>query len=186
MPTEEQQKWAKEQMRGSVVVQNNHNNAKSPQEEIVFKYSNKGKGQLREAVIIEGKPYFLKYSEVKRCLIVEPYIDEETRRLRPPYLEEYPFEPFEFNNAKSLNYYYLPMARKETIDSLYKKIKNIVKQFNDIDTSSVNLLSANTIGSFFQDRFSIVHYIIIVGGNGTGKSALGDTFECLGYRVVNI
>jgi len=61
-----------------------------------------------------------------------------------------------------------------------------VKQFNDIDTSSVNLLSANTIGSFFQDRFSTVHYIIIVGGNGTGKSALGDTFECLGYRVVNI
>ncbi len=33
---------------------------------------------------------------------------------------------------------------------------------------------------------STVHYLFIVGGNGTGKSAFGDTFECLGYRVVNI
>jgi hypothetical protein len=27
---------------------------------------------------------------------------------------------------------------------------------------------------------------MIVGANGTGKSAFGDTFECLGYRAVNI
>ena len=30
-------------------------------EEIVYKYSNNGKGALREAVIIGGKPHFLKY-----------------------------------------------------------------------------------------------------------------------------
>jgi hypothetical protein len=159
---------------------------KSSREEIVFKYSNKGKGDLREAVIIEEKPFFLKYSEIKKCLIVEPYIDEESRRLRPPHKEEYPYEPFEFNNSKSLNYYYLPLAQKESIDSLYQKIKNIVKRFNDIDNNAVSILSADIIGSFFQDRFSTVHYLLIVGGNGTGKSSLGDTFECLGYRVVNI
>jgi hypothetical protein len=28
--------------------------------------------------------------------------------------------------------------------------------------------------------------LIIVGANGTGKSAFGETFECLGYRAVNI
>ena len=44
----------------------------------------------------------------------------------------------------------------------------------------------NVIGSCFQDRLSTVHYLLIVGGNGTGKSAFGDTFECLGYRPVNI
>ncbi|HEX7178948.1 MAG TPA: hypothetical protein VF220_04420, partial [Nitrososphaeraceae archaeon] len=65
-------------------------------------------------------------------------------------------------------------------------IKSYVKLFNDIDSSTLNLLSTNVVGSLFQDRLSTVHYLFIVGGNGTGKSAFGDTFECLGYRVVNI
>ena len=30
-------------------------------EEIVYKFSNKGQGQLREAAIVEGKPCFQKY-----------------------------------------------------------------------------------------------------------------------------
>ena len=62
----------------------------------------------------------------------------------------------------------------------------MVKKFNDVDDKTVTLLSACALGSYFQDRFSTVHYLIIIGANGTGKSAFGDTFECLGYRAVNI
>ena len=181
--TDEQQNWYNKQM-GSRKVRNNGD--PKLKEEIVYKYSNKGKGQLREAVIIEGKPYFLIYSKTDGYLTIEPYIDEETRRLRPPYPEEYPHEPYEFNNGKSLNHYYLPLAKKLTIDEIFQKIKSYVKLFNDIDSSTLNLLSINVVGSLFQDRLSTVHYLFIVGGNGTGKSAFGDTFECLGYRVVNI
>jgi len=184
MTTQEQKDWVKDQMHGGEVVQTK--SSKEPKEEIVHKYSIKGKGQLREAVIIEGKPYFLKYSETKDSLRVDYFIDEETRRLRPPHIEENPYEPYEFNNAKSLNDYYLPLAKKVTIDSLYQKIKSMVRLFNDIDDFTLNLFSINAIGSYFQDRLSTVHYLFVVGGNGTGKSALGDTFECLGYRVVNI
>ena len=85
MTTEEQKKWVKDQMHGMDVVSNG---SKGPKEEIVHKYSNKGKGQLREAIIMDGEPCLLKYSEEKGLLYVEPYIDEKTRRLRPPHLEE--------------------------------------------------------------------------------------------------
>ncbi|HEX7179653.1 MAG TPA: hypothetical protein VF220_08005, partial [Nitrososphaeraceae archaeon] len=82
--------------------------------------------------------------------------------------------------------YYLPLAKKLTIDEIYQKLKSYVKLFNDIDNNTLSLLSTNVVGSLFQDRLATVHYLFIVGGNGTGKSAFGDTFECLGYRVVNI
>jgi len=154
-------------------------------EEIVNKYSNRGKRVLRESVFIDGKPYFLRYSPEKGFLYIEPVIEESTRKLRPPNLEECPHEPYEFT-SHSLNSHYLPLAKKETIDSLYQKIKTSVKQFNETDNHVSNLLSADIIASWFQDRLSTVHYLFIVGGNGTGKSAMGDTFECLGYRVVNV
>ena len=75
---------------------------------------------------------------------------------------------------------------KETPDTLLAKIKTQVKQFNEISDKTATLLSANIFGSYFQDRFSTIHYIIVVGANGTGKSAFGDTYECLGYRAVNV
>jgi len=181
-PTEEQKRWIKEEMHGKEVIAKNSKDRKGT---IVHKYSNRGKGQLREAIIMDGAPFLLRYSEEKGFLYVEPSVDEKTRILRPPNVEECPYEPYEFT-SQSLNSYYLPLAKKETINSLYQKIKEKIKLFNDVDDQVLSLLSANVIGSYFQDRLSTVHYLFIVGGNGTGKSAFGDTFECLGYRVVNI
>jgi len=61
-----------------------------PKDEVVYKYSNKGLGQLREAVIIEGKPYFMKYfcdeEKDKRFIQVEPKIMDVTPVLRPPII----------------------------------------------------------------------------------------------------
>jgi hypothetical protein len=182
MTSQSDKDWVKEQMGGKEVVPVKQERIK---EEVVHKYSKKGKDQLRESAFIDGEPYYLKYSEEKGFIYIEPYIEEKTRKLRPPHLEECPYIPYEFT-AQSLNHYYLPLAKKETIDSLYQKIKDKVKQFNDIDDHVTNLMSINVIGSLFQDRLSTVHYLFIVGSNGTGKSAFGDTFECLGYRAVNI
>ena len=169
-------------MHGIEIVKNP---ADKPREEVVNKYSNKGKDVLRESSFVDGKPYFIRYSKEKGFLYLEPIIMEETRKLRPPNFEECPHEHYEFT-AESLNGYYLPLAKKETINTLYQKIKEKVKQFNDVDEHVSNLLSIDVVGSWFQDRLSTVHYLFVVGGNGTGKSAFGDTFECLGYRVVNV
>jgi hypothetical protein len=152
-------------------------------EEIVYKFSKKGQGQLREAAIIECKPYFIKYfcDGDRRFVQVEPKIIDVNPILRPPLAQEYPNNnPYEFKTTEEPQRY-LQRALKETPDSLLIKIKNMVKKFNDIDERTITLLSANIFGSYFQDRFSTVHYLIIIGANGTGKSAFGDTFECLGY-----
>jgi len=163
-----------------------------PKEEIVYKFSSKGQGQLREAAIVEGKPYFLKYfygqdksGQDRRFIQVEPKIIDATPALRPPLMQEYPYSPYEFKTTEEPQIY-LQKALRETPDSLLTKIKNVVKKYNDVDEKTATLLSANILGSYFQDRFSTVHYLIIIGANGTGKSAFGDTFECLGYRAVNI
>ena len=157
-----------------------------PKEESVYKFSNKGLNQLREAVIIEGKPTFIKYyfDETKRFIQNEPKITEVTPNLRPPLAQEYPYNPYEFKTVDEPQIY-LQRALKETPDSLLAKIKTQVKRYNDVSDKAATLLSANIFGSYFQDRFSTVHYLFVVGANGTGKSAFGET-ECLGYRAVNV
>ena len=160
-----------------------------PKEEIVYKFSNKGQGQLREAAIIEGKPHFIKYfcdeEKDKKFIQVEPKIMDFNPQLRPPLAQEYPYNPYEFKTVEEPQKYLLK-ALNETPDTLLTKIKTVVKKYNDVDEKTATLLSANILGSYFQDRFSTVHYLIIIGANGTGKSAFGDTYECLGYRAVNI
>jgi hypothetical protein len=159
-----------------------------PKEETVYKFSNKGNGQLKEAVIIEGKSYFMKYfcGENKQFIQTEPKIMDVTPQLRPPLAQEYPNNnPYEFKTVDEPQIY-LQKALQETPDTLLARIKTVVKKYNDVDDNTLNLLSANIFGSYFQDRFSTVHYLIIVGANGTGKSAFGDTFECLGYRAVKV
>ena len=153
MTTQEQKDWVKGQMHGREVLSTKQ--SKETKEEMVHKYSIKGKGQLREAVIIEGNPYFLKYSEAKDSLRVEYFIDEETRRLRPPHAEEYPYDPYIFTDVREPNYF-LQRAKKENIDSLYQKIKSVVGLYNDIDEKTLNLFSADILASYFQDRFSTI------------------------------
>jgi hypothetical protein len=186
MTTEEQRKWVKTQMHGFEIIINKENK-KDLKEEIVYKYSNKTKGYLRESVIISGIPYFIRYGQnVKKdkdYLLCEPKIEEGIKTLRPPYEVECPYTPYEFASNEEPNQY-LQRALKETPDTLIAKIKTMIKLVNEIDNNTATLLSATIFNSYFQDRFSTVYYIIVVGANGTGKSAFGETFECLGYRAV--
>jgi hypothetical protein len=151
--------------------------------EVACKYSNKGKGILHEAVIVGGLPVFLKYEndEIKAV----PFIEEPSRIIRPPNSVEYPYEPYEFENIEEL-YSYEDRAESETNDSLYRKARHILAKYNDQDDYKLILLSADTIWSYFQDKFSTTHYIAVVGDNGSGKSTVGDTFEAVGYRAVNM
>jgi hypothetical protein len=72
---------------------------------------------------------------------------------------------------------------------IQKQAKNnyIVRKnlkFKNQDSYKVTLIAADVILSYSQDRFSTIHYDYIVGGNGSGKSSLGDTFGAIAYRAV--
>jgi hypothetical protein len=157
--------------------------------EIVYKYSNKGKEQLRESAIVEGKPQFIKldYDKEKNqyFIKVESKIEITNKTLRSPLIEECPFDPYEFKTVAQAQDYLL-RAMRETPDSLLQKIKSLVSEFNEVDDKTLNLSSLTIFNSYFQDRFSTIYYLVIVGANGTGKSVFGDTFECLGYRPVKV
>ena len=157
--------------------------SKNKREYTAYKYSNKGKGPLHEAVLIAGLPDFLSYenSQIKTISQVE----ESSRIIKPPDPEEYPYDSYEFKNMDEV-IAFGERAKTESIDSLYKKAKAIVKQFNDQDYYKLVLVAADIVWSYFQDRFSTTHYLGIFGDNGSGKSTVGDTFEAVGYRPVNM
>jgi hypothetical protein len=99
-------------------------NGDSPKtEEVVYKYSSKGTGILRESVTIMGIPYYIKKSLNERLgydvITIEPKIEEKTKIFRPPFDEECPFIPYDFKTAEEPNQY-LQRAKKETVDSIYR------------------------------------------------------------------
>jgi hypothetical protein len=167
----------------------NSNHARKKQKEVAkhecaaYKYSGRGKGSLHEAIILARQSAFLKYENGK--IEVVDKIEETSRIIRSPIAEEYPYEPYEFTNMEEVNSC-LKRSSQESLDSLFQKATFIVKQYNDQDNDIITLLAADTVWTYFQDRFSTTHYVGVVGDNGSGKSTAGDTFEAVGYRVVNM
>jgi hypothetical protein len=153
-----------------------------------YKYSSKGRDDLHEAVILSGLPVFLKSNNSK--IGTTGQIEELGRIIRPPNIEEYPYEPYEFANIGEVEFYIertkSESANVKMIDSLFQMAKSIVGKYNDQDDHVIVLLAADLVWSYFQDRFSTTHYVGVIGDNGSGKSTIGDTFEAVGYRAVNM
>lgn len=147
-----------------------------------YKYSNKGRGRLYEAVILAGQPVFLTYDNEIKSL---KQIEDPWRILRSPTVEEYPYEPYEFFDLHEIESY-SKRVKGESIDSLFAKARNIWRNYNDQDEYKLTLLAADTVWSYFQDKFGTTHYVDVIGDNGSGKSTVGDTFEAVAYRVVNM
>ena len=148
-----------------------------------FKYSRNGRGQLFEAIVLTGSPVFITYENGK----IEPYkeIEEEVRIIEPPHSQSYPYEPYHFKNMEEV-LSYRDRALAENMDSLYQKAKHIAEIYNDQRKEKINLLATEIVSSYFQDLFPTIHYTIVLGGNGSGKSSYGDSFTETGYRVVNL
>jgi hypothetical protein len=150
-----------------------------------YKYSKIGKGDLYESVILGGIPTFLRYDEENNRIVPYQSVEEETRILRPPSLEEYPYTPYQFESLEELEEI-IGDAKKQTIDSLYDRALNFIKLYNDQDEHKQILLAADVVLSYSQDRFGTTHYLGIVGDNNSGKSSIGNTLEVIMYRAVNM
>jgi hypothetical protein len=147
-----------------------------------YKYS---KRFLHESVIVGGLPFFIKYDFESCELVSVERIEENSRVLCPPNYEEYPYRPYEFVDAAELSEY-VKRAKRETIDSLYRKALDIVRLFNDQDDYKQKIIAIDLVWSYFQDKFGTTHYLGVVGDNDSGKSSIGNTFEAVAYRCVNM
>jgi hypothetical protein len=147
----------------------------------ISKYSFNGKGKLHEAVIVSGKPYFITFTNGKIELAERN--KENTRILRPPEKEEYPYKPYEFECIEELQKI-ISNALNISKDELYTKAKSIFRKYVDQDEHVINLLAMDSIWTYFQDLFPATHYVECIGTNDVGKSTIGYTFEYTGYRVI--
>jgi hypothetical protein len=161
---------------------NDNNEKKSLPAFSTYKYS---KPELHESVIIDGRPVFIIYEPASGELGIVERIEENSRILSPPNSEEYPYRPYEFTSNEEL-LEYVRRAKSEKMDSLYQKAKSIVKLFNDQDDYKQNIIAIDLIWSYFQDKFGTTHYLGVTGDNDSGKSSIGNTFEAVAYRCVNM
>jgi hypothetical protein len=98
---------------------------------MTFKYSSRFRGVLHEAILLDGSSVFIKYE--KGQIQVVPYIEEQDRILRPPSIEEYPYEPIEFNSYEELNKFQHIILEEIDKETLFQKIMELVSLYVDQD-----------------------------------------------------
>jgi hypothetical protein len=153
----------------------------------IRKYTCNGTKPLHECIVIGRKPTFVyledndkknpKYATKiligSRTLYPSETLDSQNPI---PYIWE---SPEEFDR-------YLNLAEQETFDSLFTKVRSVFRKYVNIEDHYVNVLSADTIFSYFQDKFPTVHYNIFIGDNGSGKNSALLVYRHLGYRVLYV
>lgn len=167
-------------LKGRLKAEKQETNEK--QKHMAFKYSDEGKGDLHEAAIVGGKLVFLKHDSKTNKLVATARLQKETRSIVVPHPENYPaYAPYEFESIEEAEKY-LERAKDESIDSLYLEALAIASDYNDQSPEEIKLLAIEIITSYFQDKFPTVHYVVVTGANGSGKSVWGITFVSVGYR----
>lgn len=163
----------------------NKKEQKQKPEFMTFKYSSRFRGTLHEAILLNGTPVFIKYESGQ--IQVVPTIEEQDRILRPPSIEEYPYEPIEFSSQEEFKKYQQITVEEVDKETLFQKILETVSLYVDQDEEIRILISADILWTYFQDLFPTTHYYDISGtGNGIGKSTIGHVFEGIAYRAVRM
>ena len=69
---------------------------------------------------------------------------------------------------------------------MFLNIREYVSKFIVHKDHVLDYISALIVLSYFQDKFPTIPYTMFVSDNGSGKSTIGNVFEVLGYRCVNM
>ena len=88
------------------------NDKKPKREFVLYKYSQMGRGELNEAILISDQSRFIKYNRKSKEFELEEKIEENNRILRPPEREEYPYTPYEFSSLEEINRYKIEYLTK--------------------------------------------------------------------------
>jgi CRISPR/Cas system CSM-associated protein Csm2 small subunit len=142
---------------------------------------------LAEAILINGgHPVFASTINSGTSVTFFEELETEDMKLRPPTKLEYPPESaYEYESEDEFMKYITYAQENETVYSLYRdtRIFYTKHRFADTDPHNSTLLTLYTIASYFQDKFSTVPYIWLIGDNGSGKNSILITYAWLGYRV---
>ena len=139
---------------------------------------------LAEAIVLDGRPRFLQLKQEDNTPIISRKISTISKLLYPKdTVDTHNPVPYTFESLDELNSY-LERASKETIESLYFKVKSVVKKY--VDTQEdwyVSLIATDVIIHYFQDKFATMPITICVGDNESGKNSILLVFRSLAYRV---
>lgn len=141
-------------------------------------------GKVYESIIVNNHPYFITapdadgendYNLVERIeLANNTFLPQDNITTKNPL-------PYVFESEDELNQY-ITKAKSETFDSLFTKVMTEFKRYVNVPEQVLTVLSADTIYSYFQDKFGTTHYNIFIGDNGSGKNSALLVFRFLGYR----
>lgn len=153
-------------------------NTSKNKEFVFYKYS---KGiPLAEAVFINSRPMFLQIKNGKAVLSEAIDLEDEII-IFPPDKSSYLSKEYIFSSKEEVEQY-LKRAQKETLDSIYRKVKDIWNKYIENSPESLTLCSADNVFTYFQDKMGMTHYLLFIGDNNSGKSNALRVFHNLGYR----
>jgi hypothetical protein len=194
----EQRQQQKERQRSTVSITKSNSESKSrqllqQQNGTVMKYTiskdithdkEETPPQLWETVKVGGQFYFVSYDSIEGKLRWTNEINEENRTLKP-YMEN-ATESYSFRDQSELENC-IKMARSQTLGTLFKMVGLCVSSFYDTDNDAyTNLVAADILFTYFQDRIGKTHYVFVYGEPGTGKGVILECFNQLAYRGVQV
>jgi hypothetical protein len=150
------------------------------QEYNAFKY---GTGiPLAEQIKLNGKYVFLQIIDGKP--VISNFLDlskEQNMVIYPT--GKTPINDFEYSSEDDIKQI-IEIAKTKRLDKLYGWSKSIWQKFVMVTPEQLNLLTLDSIFTFFHDRFTTTHYTMLVARVGSGKGAALITLTYLGYRVI--
>jgi hypothetical protein len=190
---EEQQEYYKRQVKKGIILEYGNGKDKSNKKGIEDQDKDDDKNDyptnkysqgipLAESILVNNIPYFIQIIDGGKP-IYKQKIELSDINIVPPERTEYLSKEYSFKTFEEVQYF-VDLAKNETLDSLKTRIKNILKKYIDIDDDFINILAADIIFTYFQDKLKMTHYLLIVGDNNTGKSNILLVFSFLGYRPV--
>jgi hypothetical protein len=138
---------------------------------------------LAEAILIGNKPMFLQIIDGKVELSKEIPLPDSNIVLQPLDKWSYQSKEYSFASEEEINSY-IGRAKQETLDTLYKKVKSIWEKYIDAEDFHIIICAADTIFTYFQDRFGMTHYLLFVGDNDVGKTNNIMVLQQLAYRAL--
>jgi hypothetical protein len=140
---------------------------------------------LAEAVIVDNTTYFaVSRPDTNGQVIItlEKSIPlSETSGYKPYEKEAYLNKPYSFKSKEEFDLK-IEKAKRETRDTLYRKVKSIWSKYIDADDFHISICAADTFFTYFQDKIGLTHYLFFVGNNNCGKSNNLLVLKFLAYR----